>query len=96
MPPTIGIRTIDSDSRKSKTEPGEMYWKLIAKRPPATATSAAERAWTRSLYFVEFDAERLGGVDVLADRRERRARRALCRIHAASATTATARVTIAA
>ena len=27
-----------------------MYWKLIAKRLPASATSAAESAWAASLY----------------------------------------------
>ena len=41
-------------SRKSNTEPGAMYWKLIAKRPPASATMAAEIAWAESFARVEW------------------------------------------
>src|SRR5450830_1729710 len=53
-PPTIGIRTIVRLRRKSNTEPGETYWKLIAYRPPARPTSAAERACTVTFSRVEF------------------------------------------
>ena len=42
-----------SESRKSKTLLGLMYWKLMANSPPARATSAAEMAWASSFIRVE-------------------------------------------